>query len=354
MTPIPRGRWADLPSSRSDADTPAVLDLLTAAGGRADGRAHPRVLRVEAPATTRSAPAPVWSPRRTAGWLAGAPVPALGVRARRTWSGAVRAVDTATHPDVQGRGLSSAGLTRSCWSEIAADTELVFNTPNGNSLPGYLRMGWREVGQVPIALHPIRPIAFARGRTGGAARRPSGTGVGSGRLHGGDRSPTGSPGRAPASPSCCASGPPRTPPTPGLDAAAAPRTSCGGGTATRRASTTGWSRRTGRRVRRAGVRPAAAARAAGRVHAVADVIVRPGDRGSARPAVLKEAARCPAATTSRRISRPARRRRGGPLRGLRYAAAHRHGAGRPRTVRPLPAARSVTDWQLSLGDLEVF
>ncbi|WP_406280288.1 GNAT family N-acetyltransferase [Embleya sp. NBC_00896] len=75
---------------------------------------------------------------------------------------AVRAVDTATHPDVQGRGLFRR-LTTELLDRIEADTSLVFNTPNGNSLPGYLKMGWHEVGKVPISLHPIRPIAFARG-----------------------------------------------------------------------------------------------------------------------------------------------------------------------------------------------
>ena len=66
---------------------------------------------------------------------------------------AVRAVDTATHPDHQGRGLFSA-LTRhaveACRTEGVA---FVFNTPNEQSRPGYLKLGWREVG---------RPRAVAR------------------------------------------------------------------------------------------------------------------------------------------------------------------------------------------------
>ncbi|MGA4545379.1 GNAT family N-acetyltransferase [Uniformispora flossi] len=75
---------------------------------------------------------------------------------------AVRAVDTATRPDVQGRGLFTK-LTLGLLERLGEDTDLVFNTPNANSLPGYLRMGWQEVGKVPIALHPIRPLAFAKG-----------------------------------------------------------------------------------------------------------------------------------------------------------------------------------------------
>lgn len=88
---------------------------------------------------------------------------------------AVRAVDTATHPAAQGRGLFKR-LTLDLLDRLSADTDLVFNTPNANSLPGYLRMGWREVGKVPIALHPIRPLAFAKGlrelRSGEAEQAP--------------------------------------------------------------------------------------------------------------------------------------------------------------------------------------
>ncbi|MCF2529730.1 GNAT family N-acetyltransferase [Yinghuangia soli] len=91
---------------------------------------------------------------------------------------AVRAVDTATHPEAQGRGLFRQ-LTMDLLQRMAADTDLVFNTPNANSLPGYLKMGWREVGKVPIALHPIRPLAFAKGlrelRSGEAERVPGGS-----------------------------------------------------------------------------------------------------------------------------------------------------------------------------------
>ena len=65
---------------------------------------------------------------------------------------AVRAVDTATHPDHQGGGLFSE-LTRHalemCRSEGVA---FVFNTPNAASRPGYLKLGWREVGRPATAV----------------------------------------------------------------------------------------------------------------------------------------------------------------------------------------------------------
>lgn len=99
---------------------------------------------------------------------------------------AVRAVDTATHPEMQGRGLFTR-MTLELLDRLSDDTDLVFNTPNANSLPGYLKMGWREVGKVPIALHPIRPLAFAKGlrelRSGEAAEaRVSGSTADFGRT----------------------------------------------------------------------------------------------------------------------------------------------------------------------------
>lgn len=62
---------------------------------------------------------------------------------------AVRAVDTATHPDYQRLGIFRT-LTTAAIEELATDgVDFVFNTPNNNSRPGYLRMGWREVGRIP-------------------------------------------------------------------------------------------------------------------------------------------------------------------------------------------------------------
>lgn len=86
------------------------------------------------------------------------------MRWRFVWRGrvvrAVRAVDTATHPDFQGRGVFTT-LTRAALALAAADTDMVFNTPNANSLPGYLKMGWSPVGRVPVAVRVVRPVAFA-------------------------------------------------------------------------------------------------------------------------------------------------------------------------------------------------
>jgi GNAT superfamily N-acetyltransferase len=69
---------------------------------------------------------------------------------------AVRAVDTATDPDYQGRGLFRR-LTMHALDELRAEgVDLVFNTPNAQSLPGYLKMGWIVVGRLPAAFKPTR------------------------------------------------------------------------------------------------------------------------------------------------------------------------------------------------------
>jgi GNAT superfamily N-acetyltransferase len=75
---------------------------------------------------------------------------------------AVRAVDTATHPDHQGRGIFSM-LTRRAIDELRSEVDLVFNTPNQKSGPGYLKMGWVLAGQVPIRIRVKHPIRFVRG-----------------------------------------------------------------------------------------------------------------------------------------------------------------------------------------------
>ena len=94
---------------------------------------------------------------------------------------AVRAVDTATHPDHQGRGIFRA-LTLGAIDELRAEgVDFVFNTPNAQSRPGYLKMGWQSVGRVPIAVRPRSPLAayrMARARTpAGKWSRPTDAGI---------------------------------------------------------------------------------------------------------------------------------------------------------------------------------
>jgi GNAT superfamily N-acetyltransferase len=75
---------------------------------------------------------------------------------------AVRAVDTATHPEFQGQKVFSR-LTLHALDELrAAGVDFVFNTPNAKSRPGYLKMGWHEVGRLGAALRPSGLRALAR------------------------------------------------------------------------------------------------------------------------------------------------------------------------------------------------
>jgi len=93
----------------------------------------------------------------------------VGLRAFMRWrfqaSGkeirAVTAVDTATHPDFQGLGIFSK-LTTTALEQLRGEVDLVFNTPNEKSLPGYLKMGWEMVGKVPVRIRVRRPVRVGR------------------------------------------------------------------------------------------------------------------------------------------------------------------------------------------------
>lgn len=87
---------------------------------------------------------------------------------------AVRAVDTATAPAARGRGIFRR-LTMLAVEELTArGLDLVFNTPNTKSAPGYLTMGWQEVGVVP---RRFRPVSLAGAvRVAREGRRSPGTG----------------------------------------------------------------------------------------------------------------------------------------------------------------------------------
>jgi hypothetical protein len=59
---------------------------------------------------------------------------------------ALRPVDTVTHPDYRGQGIFKK-LTFQGLEDSEAENDLIFNTPNDNSLPGYLKMGWSKIQQ---------------------------------------------------------------------------------------------------------------------------------------------------------------------------------------------------------------
>ena len=70
---------------------------------------------------------------------------------------AVRAVDTATHPDYQGLGIFRTLTLRGVAELTLAGDGIVFNTPNSQSRPGYLKMGWSVVRRLPVGVLPARP-----------------------------------------------------------------------------------------------------------------------------------------------------------------------------------------------------
>jgi len=145
-----------------EADLPAILDLAEAALGWRPDDPIDAFFRWKHFANP-SGLSPMW--------LASADGHVLGFRGFQRWrfrradgsiARAVRAVDTATHPDHQGRGIFSR-LTMGALGELADEgVDFVFNTPNERSRPGYLKMGWSVVGRVPICVRPRNVAAIGR------------------------------------------------------------------------------------------------------------------------------------------------------------------------------------------------
>jgi GNAT superfamily N-acetyltransferase len=98
----------------------------------------------------------------------------IGVRAFMCWQFSnyneiikcVRAVDTAVHPNYQGKGVFSK-LTLAALDNCKKDNiSFVFNTPNKISKIGYLKLGWVDLGRlslrlsIPIHIPQIYNVAF--------------------------------------------------------------------------------------------------------------------------------------------------------------------------------------------------
>lgn len=81
------------------------------------------------------------------------------------WNGqtyrSIRAVDTATHPDYQGKGIFKKLTLRQIEDCKQQGIAFVFNTPNTQSKPGYLKMGWVEQGKLPLKFKLLRPLSLA-------------------------------------------------------------------------------------------------------------------------------------------------------------------------------------------------
>lgn len=107
----------------------------------------------------------------------------VGVRAFLQWTlslgesrlRCVRAVDTATLPAYQGKGIFRR-LTLAALEQVHGDgIGAVFNTPNSKSGSGYLKMGWKTVSPLKVALRPsgvgglFRMLAALLGRSATAS-----------------------------------------------------------------------------------------------------------------------------------------------------------------------------------------
>lgn len=112
------------------------------------------------------------------GWVALEGADVIGFRTFLRWEvqwgdrvlRAARAVDTATHPAHQGKGVFSL-LTRHGLGALRDEgVAFVFNTPNDRSRPQYLKLGWHALGRVRVCALPRTPVALGRMAT---SRRPA-------------------------------------------------------------------------------------------------------------------------------------------------------------------------------------
>lgn len=93
----------------------------------------------------------------------------IGVRAFMQWRWiwkdkifhAIRAVDTATHPAHQGKGIFKKLTLKQLELCEQQGIDFVFNTPNDQSRPGYLKMGWQQQGKLPLKLSIATPFSLA-------------------------------------------------------------------------------------------------------------------------------------------------------------------------------------------------
>ncbi|MDT0677468.1 GNAT family N-acetyltransferase [Autumnicola musiva] len=86
----------------------------------------------------------------------------IGVRAFMRWNWknenqvykACRAVDTATHPEHRGKGIFKKLTLKAVEAAREEGVNFIFNTPNEQSRPGYLKMGWETAGKIKVGLFP--------------------------------------------------------------------------------------------------------------------------------------------------------------------------------------------------------
>jgi GNAT superfamily N-acetyltransferase len=146
----------------SPSDLPSVLALLEASLGWASDERHAEFFAWKHEQSPFG-PSSAWVAVDGDGHL-------LGFRTFLRWEfvrgsdvvRAVRAVDAATRPDVQRRGIFTR-LTRTAIEALRSnETEFVFNTPNRRTLPGNVKMGWCKIGHLPVAVRATSARSWAR------------------------------------------------------------------------------------------------------------------------------------------------------------------------------------------------
>ncbi len=93
----------------------------------------------------------------------------LGLRAFLQWTfrtpagqlRAVRAVDTSTHPLYRRRRVFLRLTELSVQRARDDGVDLIFNTPNPQSMAGYLKLGWQRVGRPRLLAYILRPTRIA-------------------------------------------------------------------------------------------------------------------------------------------------------------------------------------------------
>ncbi len=106
---------------------------------------------------------------RSPAWVAVADDRIVGLRTFLRWRwrhgaqeiAAVRAVDTATHPDWRRQGIFWR-LTRESLARLDAEgCSFVFNTPNKRSGAGYRKLGWRSALKPALYIRALKPLRMA-------------------------------------------------------------------------------------------------------------------------------------------------------------------------------------------------
>lgn len=150
-------------------DASEVIDVISAAFGRPRTHEWFQWKHVEGP----------WGPSIGLGAVENGRL--LGVRLLLPWGLCVdgsavqcfRAVEAATHPDAQGRGLFGNLNAELMATVSASGPTVLFSTPNESSRRSYRRLGWSWLGPIAHRYAPVVPMPSRRVARAGAWEAPA-------------------------------------------------------------------------------------------------------------------------------------------------------------------------------------